>query len=124
MLQSLSVNISSEISNDNFKIELKTLPGIYNISKDTVLDDLSLFEATISCNNHIVVKSCAVCVYDDKNSETLTKTISIKEPTKIGLNDFKNAFVYNPKFGKAPTQIDYIIYPCNKKPYKWTIMYS
>lgn len=124
LLQSLSDNIYSEVSNDNFKIEFNLLPDVYNITSDKILEELSLFNMVISCNNYITVKTSVVCIYDDNNSETLTKTISIKDPTKISLEDFRNAFVYNPKYGKIPRQVDYIVYPCNKKSYKWTIMYS
>lgn len=124
LLQSLSENIVTELSNDNFKIDLKTLPGVYDISSDEILNNLSLFDVKISCDNYITVKANAVCIYDDKTSETLTKTVSIKEPSVLSLQEFKNAFVYNPKYGKIPVQVDYIIYPYNKKPYKWTIMYS
>lgn len=124
LLQSFSNDILTEVSNDNFKIETKTPPGVYNISKNTVVDDLNLFTATISCDNYIPVKTSAICIYDDNTSETLTKTISVKEPQVVELREFQNAFVYNPKYGKTPKQIDYVIYPYNKKPFKWTLMYS
>lgn len=124
LLQSLSGNISNELSDDNFKIELKTPPGIYNITSDDILDKLSMFETTISCDNYITVKTSVICIYDDKNSETLTGGATIKEPHTLSLEEFKNAFVYSPKYGKIPMQVDYIIYPYNKKSYKWTIMYS
>lgn len=124
LLQSHSGNMASELSNDNFNMEMETPPGVYNISNENILEKISMFNATISCDNYIPVKACAVCIYDNKTSEVLTKTISIKEPQNISLQEFQNAFVYNPKYGKTPTQVDYIIYPYNKKPFKWTIMYS
>lgn len=124
LLQSLSGNISAEISNDNFKIDLMPLPGIYNISSDEILNKLSTFNVTISCDNYIPVKLSAICVYDKNTTEVFTKTISIKDKTTISLEEFQKAFVYNPKYGKTPIQIDFIVYPYNKKSYKWTIMYS
>ena len=124
LLQSLSGNITNSVSDDNFVIQLNTAPGVYNISHTEVLEKISLFGAKISCNNNIAVKTNVICIYDDNLSETLTKTTTIKDLQEVTLNDFKNAFIYNPKYGKPPKQIDYIIYPYNKKPYKWTIMYS
>jgi peptidoglycan hydrolase-like protein with peptidoglycan-binding domain len=124
LLQTLSDNISTELSNDNFKIDLQTLPGVYNIMSDEILNELSMFSAMVSCDNHINIKTCAIAIYDDGTSETFTKTVSIKDPFVISLQDFRNAFVYSPKHGKTPRQVDYIIYPYNKKSYKWTIMYS
>lgn len=124
LLQSLSGNVTNQISNDNFKIEMETAPGVYNISNNDVLNQISLFDVKASCDNYISIKVSAICIYDNNTSETLTKTITIKEEQTISLKEFRNAFVYNPKYGKTPKQIDYIIYPYNKKPYKWTINYS
>lgn len=124
LLQSLSGNIINQVSDDNFKMDMETLPGTYNITNAEILDKIPLFNAKISCDNYISVKASAICIYDDGSSKTLTKTITIKEQQTISLQDFKNAFLYNPKCGKEPKQVDYIIYPYNKTPYKWTIMYS
>jgi peptidoglycan hydrolase-like protein with peptidoglycan-binding domain len=124
LLQSLSGNVNNELSNDNFKIDLQTPPGIYDISSEEVLNVLHDYSAIISCDNFINIKTCAIALYDDGTSETFTKTFSIKEKFVVSLHDFRNAFVYNPKLGKTPVQVDYIIYPYNKKSYKWTIMYS
>ena len=124
LLQSLSGNIANKVSDDNFNIEIGTLPGVYNVSNKDVINQISIFNVNVSCDNYTNIKSSAIAIYDDNNSETFTKTTTIKDKTKISLSDFKNAFVYNPKYGKEPKQVDYIIYPYNKKPYKWTIMYS
>lgn len=124
LIQSLAGNIATELSNDNFQIKMQTPPGIYNIADANLITELPLFNVTASCDNHINIKASAICIYDDGTSETLTKTVSVKEPQVLSLQDFQNAFVYNPKHGKQPVQVDYIIYPYNKKSYKWTIMYS
>lgn len=123
LLQSLSGNVSNQLSNNNYEIKLETLPGVYNVSNKEVLSQILPFNAEISCDNYINVKTCAVCFYDDGASETFTNTTQIKDKQTIGLKDFKNAFVYNPKHGN-PKQVDYVIYPYNQKPFKWTIMYS
>lgn len=124
LLQSLSGDISNQISEDNFKIELQTLPGVYNLTSENIIDNLSLFNAKVSCDNPINIKATAICIYDNGVSETFTKTIVAKEQQILDLSTFRNAFVYNPKYGKTPKQVDYIIYPYNKKAYKWSIMYS
>lgn len=124
LLQSLTGNITNKVSDDNFKIEMNTMPGIYTLHNENILDKIQIFNMKISCDNSIPVKTSAICIYDDGTSQTLTSTVSIKEEQTIGLNQFINAFVYNPNNGKEPKQIDYIVYPYNKKPYKWTIKYS
>jgi peptidoglycan hydrolase-like protein with peptidoglycan-binding domain len=120
MLQQLAGNIASKLSNDNFKMDLKTPPGVYDISKDNIFDAIKSFGAKISCDNFIPVKASAICIFDDGTSETLSKTISTKN-SNFSLEEFQNAFVYNPKHGKSPKQVDYVVYPHNKKPFKWTI---
>lgn len=124
LLQSLSGNVSTQVSNDNFNIEFGVMPSIYQISNTDILNEINLFNVTVSCNNPINVKTTATAYYDDTTSETLTKTFTIQNEQEISLETFKNLFNYNPTYGKIPRQIDYIIYPYNKKPYKWTIMYS
>ncbi len=124
LLQSLSGNITNQISDDNFTIEMETPPGTYEISETEIFNKIPTINAKISCGNYINVKATAICLYDNETSETITKTIPIKEKQTISLNDFSNTFVYNPKYGKTPQQVDYIIYPYNKKPYKWTVLYK
>ena len=124
LLQSLAGNVVKQISNDNFKLEFDLLPGVYDMNPVNTLDEVKLFTVKASCDNPINIKASAICIYDDNNSETLTSTIRVKEPQVISLENLKNAFVYNPKYGKQPKSVDYIIYPYNKKPYKWTINYA
>lgn len=124
LLQSLAGNIATQLSDDNFKIELETVQGEYNVTDANIIEEIGLFNAKVSCDNYINVKVTAICIYDDNTSETLTQTMRVKEPQTIRLADFRNAFIYNPKYGKTPKQVDYIIYPYNKKPYKWTINYT
>ena len=123
LLQSLSGNVTNKISNDNFNITFRTLPGIYNVARDDVMASVDLFDVTVSCNNFINVKVSAICIYDDNTSETISKTYSIKDLQVISMRDLQNAFVFNPVYNKMPREINYVVYPYNKKPYKWTIMY-
>jgi peptidoglycan hydrolase-like protein with peptidoglycan-binding domain len=122
LLQSLSGNVSSQLSDDNFKIKMNTLPGTYHIPDIEIINTLDLFNVSISCDNYINVKFTTVSIYDNSTSEIYTKTLSIKEEQVISLKEFSNAFLYNPKYGKTPIQVDYIIYPYNKKSYKWSII--
>ena len=123
LLQSLSGSVTNKISNDNFNITFRTLPGIYNVARDDVMASVDLFDVTVSCNNFINVKVSAICIYDDNTSETISKTYSIKDLQVISMRDLQNAFVFNPVHNKMPREINYVVYPYNKKPYKWTIMY-
>ena len=124
LLQSLAGNISNTISSDNFKLIFKTPPGEYNIDASNVISKLPSFDVEASCNNPINIKLSAVCTYNDSNTNTYTKMVTIKESTTLSLNDLVKAFMYNPKYGKIPRQIDYVIYPYNKTPYKWTFKYG
>ena len=124
LLQSLSGNVTKQISDDNFEIKLNTLPDTYTVTENNIIDDIQLFDVTVKCDNYINIKLCAICTYDDNITETYCKEIKIKDEETITLDYLTNAFTYNPKYGKSPKQIDYIIYPYNKKPYKWTILYS
>jgi len=124
LLQSLSGNISTQVSDDNFNIEFTTVPDTYQLSSSNILNEMNLFKTTISCDNPINVKVTATATYDESTSEVSTQTLIIQDSQEISLETFKNSFNYNPKYGKIPKQVDYVIYPYNKKPYKWTIMYS
>lgn len=124
LLQSLSGNVTTQISNDNFKIEFNTLPGTYEITNGEILEKTALFDIKASCDNYINIKITAICTYSDNTSKILTKTFIVKEEQTISLQQFLNVFVENNANGKKLKQVDYITYPYNKKPYKWTIMYS
>jgi len=122
LLHMLSGNNSIQMSNDNFVIEFDTPPGIYEMELSQVFKQIINFNAIMSCNNYLNVKATLICTYDNNTSEVYTKNTIIKDHTTMSLDEFNNAFVYNPKHGKAPYRIDYILYPYNKKSYKWTIM--
>ena len=124
LLQSLSGSLSDKTSDDGYNITLGIPQGTYNISEKEISNQLSLMDISISCNNDINVKVSAICIYDDDNSETITKTFTIKEEETIDLTKFKNAFVYNTKYGKTPKQVDFVVYPYNKQSYKWSIICS
>ena len=124
LLQSSAGNISNTISSDNFKLTFKTPPGEYNIDASNIMSKLHSFDVEASCDNPINIKLSTVCIYDDSDTSTYTKMVTVKELTTLSLNDLIKAFMYNPKYGKIPRQIDYIIYPYNKTPYKWTFKYG
>ena len=124
LLQTLAGNISNTMSSDNFKLTFKTPPGEYNIDASNVISKIPSFDVEASCNNPINIKLSTVCIYDDSTTKTYTKMLTVKEPKTLSLNDLKKAFMYNPEYGKIPKQIDYVIYPYNKTPYKWTFKYG
>lgn len=124
LLQSMAGGIIQNVSQDNFNIEFNLAPGVYDMDPKNTMEEMNLFGVKASCDNYISIKASAICIYDDEHSETLTTTIQIKEQRTISLESLRNAFVYNPKYGKQPKTVDYIIYPYDKKPYKWTINYA
>ncbi len=121
LLQSLSGNVTNQISNDNFEMTFTTLPGTYNIQESSVLDEATVFDITASCNNIINIKVTAISLYENNEIETMSKTYQVKELTTISFLDFKKSLLYSITNGSMPKQITYIVYPYNKKPYKWTL---
>lgn len=119
LLQSVTGNVSTQISNDNFKIEFSMPPATYTVLSGKVRTKLPTFTATISCNNIINVKLSAIARYNN-GSKTFSEMYYIKNPKTITFMTFQKAFVYDPEYG-MPTQVEFVIYPYNKKPYKWTI---
>lgn len=119
LFQSVNNDKVLEANIDNFKITVNKLPGTYHLDGN-ITDYANQFFAEVSCNNYINVKCSTVCLYKNSKTKVLTNTVPIKELTKI--TPQQNAFIYDPKIGAAPKQVDFIIYPYNKKPYKWTIM--
>ena len=85
-----------------------------------ILDFISDFFVDVSCDNYINVKYSTVCIYDNNETKILANTIPVKNTTRIIPQ--QNAFIYNIQIGKTPKQVDFIVYPYNKKAYKWTIM--
>ena len=119
LLHSIDNDKVTEVTQDNFKITVNKLPGIYDINGN-ILDYIEQFFAKTSCDNYINIKCSTVSIYKNGESKTLSETISVKEQLK--LMPQKKAFIYDPEIGSTPEQVDFIIYPYNKKPYKWTIM--
>lgn len=119
LFQSVNNDKVLEANTDNFKITVNRLPGVYQL-EGNITDYTSQFFAEASCSNHINIKCSTVCIYDNGKTKILSNTVLVKDLSK--LIPQQNAFIYDPKIGAAPKQVDFIIYPYNKKPYKWTIM--
>ena len=83
-------------------------------------DFIGQFFAEASCDNYINIKCSTICIYENNKTKTLSNTILVKNITKLVPQ--QNAFIYDPEIGESPKQVDFVIYPYNKKPYKWTIM--
>lgn len=124
LLQSLSGNISNNISDDNFKLEYNAPPGEYEVDAKNIIKNISRFDVKAICTNPVNIKMSTVCIYDKSTSETYSQMITVDGSRILSLGDLKKSFVYNPKYGKLPEQIDYIVYPFNKTPYKWTLKYG
>ena len=119
LLQSVSNDKALEAITDNFKINVNRLPGTYQLKGD-ISDFIGQFFAEASCDNYINIKCSTICIYENNKTKTLSNTILVKNITKLVPQ--QNAFIYDPEIGESPKQVDFVIYPYNKKPYKWTIM--
>lgn len=124
ILQMLSGSITQQVSNNNIEIEFTRMPGIYEVADANAFTEISQFNTKISSTNFVNVKVTVICHYTDAYSETMSKMFTVREEQAFNLETFSNAFVYNPKYGKTPYQVDYILYVYNNKPYKWTIKYT
>lgn len=118
LLQSLTGTIHPE--DNSFMFMYNVAPGSYTITTaDSITKQLSQYYCTISCNNPVTTKSSVIAKYPNGN----TKTFSIdKTGTEYnaGISELQKALVYNPSEGSIPTTLEWIVYPLNKTPYKWT----
>lgn len=119
LLQTVDNDKITESIQDNFIITFNRLPGIYKL-QGNIMEYIKQFFVEVSCNNYINIKYSTVCIYDNERTKIISNTIPVKDITKI--IPHQNAILYDSQTGKSPKQIDFIIYPYNKKAYKWTIM--
>jgi hypothetical protein len=124
LLQTVSGMIRNEFNHDNFQIVYSKVPDHYHIANQTLMQDIDTFNVTMACNVKTNVKSSVVMHFPNGHSITKTKDIIIDQSTEMSLNEFKSAFIYNPKEGSCPNMLEWVLYPYNKQPYKWTLHYD
>lgn len=117
VLQGLT-SISGQ-TDDSFKMKQSQPPGEYKIPKQDLSTKLPKFSVNIECDNATTVKVTTISKYGD-NQVVESKAIVINGNGKISADQYKNAFMYNSEYGKTPDSVDFIIYPYNQEPYKWT----
>ena len=127
LLQELSGQISNFIEDDNFQLHFNREPGKYNVTSGTLLDAFNDMILQVVSNNDITIKITATSRYN-KNGKTVYKTFT---DTQIYSNNqmvvfdmLFDAFGINPEIGNYPEQVEMVIYPYNKRPYKWVYNYG
>lgn len=118
VLQGLT-SVGEVASKDKFSMKYSQPPGEYKLDKKELSKEVPNFYVDISCENSTNVKVTTISKYNDKQVVD-SKGIVVQKNGKISLEQFKNAFMYNPECGKTPDSVDFIVYPYNKGPYKWT----
>lgn len=126
VLQSLSRMAIGNYLNDNYSIYSKTQPGTYEFSLSTFMHNIDKFENTIYASIDLNVKISAITKYEDEQTEVFSKmqTINASDAggTVIKFEQLQGSYIYHPEHG-APTMIEFVLYPYNKKPLKWTIKF-
>lgn len=124
ILNSINTNLSDEISNSSFHIEYEMIPDKYNADKSTNINEyLDKFKVTIFSNSYINIKASVICYYKNNKSKTFIKNYHVIGEQKISLLDFQEALLYNNDMKNSPEKIEFIIYPNDKKAYKWIISF-
>ena len=124
ILNSINTNLSDEISNSSFNIKYEMIPDKYNADKSTNINEyLDKFKVTIFSNSYINIKASVICYYKNNKSKTFIKNYHVIGEQKISLLDFQEALLYNNDMKNSPEKIEFIIYPNDKKAYKWIISF-
>ena len=124
ILNSINTNLSDEISNSSFNIKYEMIPDKYNADKSTNINEyLDKFKVTIFSNSYINIKASVICYYKNNKSKTFIKNYHVTGEQKISLLDFQEALLYNNDMKNSPEKIEFIIYPNDKKAYKWIISF-
>ena len=100
------------------------IPDKYNADKSTNINEyLDKFKVTIFSNSYINIKASVICYYKNNKSKTFIKNYHVIGEQKISLLDFQEALLYNNDMKNSPEKIEFIIYPNDKKAYKWIISF-
>lgn len=125
VIQVLTGNTMTDITNNNITIQSQNAQGKYELSSlDMNTPLFKGFDISIYSNENTSVKCCAIAFYSNNKTKILTKHFAITKQKQqtIEFSNFQNLFVYDIKNG-YPTKIEYIIYPYNGESYKWIINY-
>lgn len=125
VIQVLTGNIMTDITNNNIVIQSQNAQGVYNLTSLDINTPLFKgFDINVYSNENTSVKCCAIAYYSNNSIKTITKQFTIAKQTQqvIEFSNFQNLFTYDIKNG-YPTKIEYIVYPYNGDSYKWIINY-
>lgn len=125
VVQVLTGNMMTDITNNNITIQSQNAQGKYNLTSLDINTPLFKgFDVTIYSNKNTFVKCCAIAYYQNNKTKMSTKQFNVikEEQQKIEFSDFQNLFTYDIEKG-YPTKIEYIVSPSNGDNYKWIINY-
>lgn len=118
LLQSLSGSIKQ--TQDDFMFTYNIAPGVYSIGKTTsLMNSIAPYFVNISCSNTVTVKNTVIVRYPNGAKKVFSE-YRTGNPLKISVADLQKALVYNPSQGATPASLEWIVYPLNRAPYKWT----
>lgn len=118
LLQSLSGSIKQ--TQDDFMLTYNIAPGIYSIDKAaSLMNSIAPYFVNISCSNTVTVKNTVIVRYPNGAKKVFSE-YRTGNPLKISVADLQKALVYNPSQGATPASLEWIVYPLNRTPYKWT----
>ena len=125
VIQVLTGNMITDITNDNITIQFQNAQGKYELTSLDVNTPLFAgFDINVYSNKSTSIKCCAIAYYSNNKIKTITKQFNItkEELQKIEFSNFQNLFTYDIENG-YPIKIEYIVYPYNRNCYKWIINY-
>lgn len=122
-LELISKSSGAPKFDSDFSIDNAKPPGEYTYEAKKLFDTIELFTSTVSSKTTINTKSSLIITPTDGNGDIRAYdfTKEVKDDTTFCLNDFGKRLLDEPSDAKRIKKIEYVIYPFNKKPYKWII---
>lgn len=107
-------------NDDNFVFTYSVAPGTYTITSTApLMQQLDAYYCTLASNNLITSKNTIIAKYPNGQTQTFSAD-KTGDLYRVNMADLQRALVYNPSEGAAPVSLEWIVYPLNKAPYKWT----
>ena len=127
ILQMLAGSVSP-LGDDSFTITFTREPGAYNVSSDeSPVDILDSLRLQINNDSDITIKVTATAKYVNGGNavyKTFSESNIYTDGSTVMFNGFIDAFMHHPEISSTAEQIEIVVYPYNKKPYKWVFNYG
>ena len=126
MLEEITGEIKTLISQDNFKLAYDLGPNTYDVDINNIYNMIDNINLRYRAQNATDLKCTTIATFDNvrktvtsyTNTSELTPTQSERD---ISLTDKKiiNAFNYDPKEGGFPSMVELLVYPIGMNACKW-----